>query len=218
MSKRQHEVRCQSNPNRCIIPSSKVIIDPTKCSFCNKIFCVKNAVTNHERRCLNNPNRLLEIISIKEHGLRPEKSRLGMLKYYESSENRKIQSDRMKRVAIDNPESYNSSNRGRTKQIIYNNIKFQGSWELIFYKWAEESNVLIERLNIGFSYIWNGERTYFPDFYLPELDLYIEVKGYETDRDRAKWDQFPHKLKIVRKDDINKIKNGQTLQLTDLYK
>ena len=44
-------------------------------------------------------------------------------------------------------------------------------------------------------------RNYIPDFYLPELDVYIEVKGYWTDA--AKWkmkdvcQRNPGKIKIV---------------------
>jgi predicted nuclease of restriction endonuclease-like RecB superfamily len=53
-----------------------------------------------------------------------------------------------------------------------------------------------------------GDRTYFPDFYIESLDLYVEIKGYETERDRAKWFQFPHKLVVLKLDEINQIKNG----------
>jgi hypothetical protein len=59
----------------------------------------------------------------------------------------------------------------------------------------------------GFEYEWNGTRLYFPDFYLPAFDLYVEVKGFETDRDQAKWSAFPHKLGIVRKNEIKQIEN-----------
>lgn len=44
-------------------------------------------------------------------------------------------------------------------------------------------------------------RNYIPDFYLPELDIYLEVKGYWTDA--AKWkmkdvcQRNPGKIKIV---------------------
>ena len=60
----------------------------------------------------------------------------------------------------------------------------------------------------GFPYIWNGERTYFPDFYIESLDLYVEIKGYETDRDKAKWKQFPKKLRVIKKKEINEIKKN----------
>jgi len=119
------------------------------------------------------------------------------------------------RLAVENnPESYTSSNRGRTKQVIYNGIKFQGSWELKFYQWCLDNHINCERNNTGFNYQWNGERTYFPDFYLPDYNIYVEVKGYKTERDEAKWLQFPNKLIIVEKRDIISIsKNNYRLPL-----
>jgi hypothetical protein len=43
-----------------------------------------------------------------------------------------------------------------------------------------------------------------PDFYLIESDTYVEVKGYKTEKDEAKWNQFPkhRKLKILMKEDL----------------
>lgn len=118
---------------------------------------------------------------------------------------RQKHSTSMKKAVEDNPESYTSSNRGRTKQIIYKGKKFQGGWELKFYQWCESKSIVCERNLTGFSYEWNGKRTYYPDFYLPKFDAYVEVKGYKTERDKAKWHQFPHKLLIVEKHSIYKI-------------
>ena len=61
----------------------------------------------------------------------------------------------------------------------------------------------------GFPYNWNGDRTYFPDFYLPELSEYVEVKGYKTERDVAKWQQFPNKLRLILKEDIIQIQKNE---------
>jgi len=117
-------------------------------------------------------------------------------------------SSAMKRAVELYPESYNSSNRGRTKQIIVDGIKFQGKWELEFYNWCKSNNIQIRRCLESFPYNWNGSRKYFPDFYLTELNIYTEVKGYKTGRDESKWSQFPHQLLIVQKQDIERIRNG----------
>lgn len=45
-------------------------------------------------------------------------------------------------------------------------------------------------------------------FFIKCKNLYIEIKGYETERDKAKWKQFPKKLKIVRKKEIYEIRKG----------
>lgn len=121
---------------------------------------------------------------------------------------RKKHSEAMKRAVRQNPESYTSSNRGRTKQIEYDGVKFQGQWELDFYRWAKDQDLDPKRPNRSFRYVWNGERWYHPDFYLPKLDTYVEVKGYETDRDRAKWSQFPKRLIIIKAQQIKEIRNS----------
>jgi hypothetical protein len=130
-----------------------------------------------------------------------------------TEEMRKKHSESMKKAVETNPESYTSSNRGRVKQITYDGIKFQGTWELEYYKWSISNNIKIERCEESFSYEWKGIRKYFPDFYHPDLDLYVEVKGYETDRDRAKWSQFPKKLSIIKEKDIKDIRKGCFVRL-----
>ena len=64
-----------------------------------------------------------------------------------------------------------------------------------------------------FSYEFKGAREYFPDFYLPEHDAYVEVKGYKTDKDSAKWDAMKNihdeKLLIIDKRSIFKIKDNK---------
>lgn len=130
-----------------------------------------------------------------------------------SEERRALHSTIMKNAVKTHPDSYTSSNRGRTKLIIFNNIKFQGSWELIFYKWCLDKNIEVERCKEFFEYNWNGCRKYFPDFYLPKLEIYIEVKGYITDRDRSKWSQFPKKLLVITKKDIRNIKEDCFVRL-----
>ena len=111
----------------------------------------------------------------------------------------------MKRAVEEHPESYTSSNRGRTKQIIAHGIKFQGSWELIFFEWCLSKQITISRCEQWFNYEWNGTRKYNPDFYLPDRDFYVEIKGYKTEKDEAKWSAFPHKLLIISKMEIEHI-------------
>jgi hypothetical protein len=63
-------------------------------------------------------------------------------------------------------------------------------------------------------YYWNGKwHLYFPDFFLPDHNAYIEVKGYQTDRDDAKWAHFKGTLVIVDSSVIHKL-NTMTLEET----
>lgn len=173
-----------------------------KCNFCNKEYLNKSGFSNHIRRCPANPDRIHEGLTDAGRERIRVASISGNLKKWNDPLFREKHREAMKKAVENHPESYTSSNRGRTKQIIYDNIKFQGRWELEFYMHCKTNNILIERSNEWFPYEWNGTRKYFPDFYLPEKNLYVEVKGYETDRDRAKWQAFPKRLKIITKEDI----------------
>ena len=182
-----------------------------KCNFCSKEYTSKIGLGNHVRRCPKNPER-------KHEGLTPEgRERIRQhrikqnLVQWADPEFRQLHRDSMRRAVENHPESYTTSNRGRTKQIIYDGIKFQGQLELDFYKWAKDQGFDPKRPDRAFRYFWNGERWYHPDFYIEKLATYIEVKGYETDRDRAKWKQFPEKLIIIKEQQIKQIRNGSFL-------
>lgn len=211
-SLRQHEIRCNLNQDRIIIPTSSVPICNTPCPYCKKEFNIKHALSNHIRRCGDNPDRILEIKT--DDGLQRLRN-AGYRNNVWDEEKRKKHSQIMKKAVDSNPDSFTSSNRGRTKQIVYKDIKFHGNWELEFYKWTEQFNIPCVRNKLGFKYTWNGIRTYFPDFFLPTLNKYVEVKGYMTDRDKSKWEQFPYALLIIQKNQIEKIKNKTFIELTD---
>jgi hypothetical protein len=115
----------------------------------------------------------------------------------------------MKRVVELYPDSYTKNNVvGRVRNIEYNGVKFKGSWELIVVKWFDENHIEWEHETKYFEYEWNGSRRYYPDFYLPKFDLFIEVKGYETERDREKWKSVPN-LIVLKKNEIDLIKKNQ---------
>jgi len=114
------------------------------------------------------------------------------------------------RLAIErNPEAYSANNVcGRTKIIEYRGFKLNGSWEFEVAKWLDDNNIeWTNKIKKGFEYFWDGGfHLYFPDFYLPEYNMFIEVKGYERERDRCKWSVVDN-LIILKKNEINKIRN-----------
>ena len=131
-------------------------------------------------------------------------------------ERRKVQSARMKQIVNDNPKSYSSENVcGRVKTINIvdsygNETKCLGKWEFIVSEFLNKSGLKwTNDIDEVFEYVWDGStHRYFPDFKLPDKNVYIEVKGFERERDREKWKAFPHKLIVIRKADIKKIKAG----------
>jgi hypothetical protein len=197
------------------------------CQYCNRLAKSQRSNQQHEIRCKENPSGVRVKPSYGMLGkkganqytygatcsddtrkkLSESTSELNKKRWSDPA-NRIKQSGAMKRAVENNPESYTSANRGRTKQIIVDGIKFQGQWEVDFYLWAKEAGLNPIRATKGFKYHWNGERTYFPDFYIESKDLYVEVKGYETERDRSKWSQFPEKLCIIKEKEIKQIREG----------
>lgn len=172
------------------------------CPHCNKEYNNKSGYSNHVRRCPKNSNRVHEGLTEAGRERIKQATKQNNLTKWKDPAFRLKHKEAMRQAVENNPESYTSSNRGRTKQIIFDGIKFQGRWELEFYQYCKASNIQIERSNEWFEYEWHGTRKYFPDFYLPGNDLYVEVKGYETERDQAKWSAFPKKLRIIKKEDI----------------
>src|SRR5690606_23086156 len=114
-------------------------------------------------------------------------------------------------------DSYSCNNVcGRTKlfDIVDSfgiDTKVNGGWERTLCEYLNNynikwTNIITEK----FLYEWNNKtRRYYPDFYLIDYDCYIEVKGYERDRDLAKWNSFPKKLLIIKANEIKQIKKGE---------
>lgn len=113
-------------------------------------------------------------------------------------------SQKMKQVVADNPLSYSSHNVcGRSKKVVYNGNKFHSTWEVNVAIWLDAHEVIWQRDVTPIPYQWNDRwHLYFPDFYLPDFDLYVEVKGYETERDLCKWEALKDRLIVVRNNDI----------------
>ena len=73
-----------------------------------------------------------------------------------------------------------------------------GGWELKVAKYMDERKINWSKSKEHFTYIFEEkEHEYFPDFYLKDYDLFIEVKGQTMPKDLEKWKQFPRKLQII---------------------
>jgi len=79
------------------------------------------------------------------------------------------------------------------KHIKYKNIWFRSTWEANFAKWLTLSNIkwLYEQKTFDL-----GKTNYTPDFYLPEFNCYIEIKGWWR-RDAKR------KFKLFKKNYLN---------------
>jgi len=73
----------------------------------------------------------------------------------------------------------------------YKNTWMRSSWESKFAKWCDGSNIEWEYEPKAFDLILNQrKRIYIPDFYLPEFDCWIEVKGWWRPKAKKKFNKF----------------------------
>jgi len=85
-------------------------------------------------------------------------------------------------------------------------VCFRSSYELAYAKYLDSQKILwyyeIETFDLG-------DTTYTPDFYLPQLDKFIEVKGYMYKEAKDKIDkfqeQYPWNLEIISGEHLKKL-------------
>jgi len=81
-----------------------------------------------------------------------------------------------------NSPTFGKTTHGRFGR--YKNIFMRSSWELNFAKWCDLSGI---KWKYEYKTFDLGSTTYTPDFYLPEFDCYIEIKGYWRDDAKKKF-------------------------------
>lgn len=98
---------------------------------------------------------------------------------------------------------FSSTNRvylnGSRKTIKYNNIILESTWELKLAKWLDNKNIVWERPK---PIVWldnkNKKRLYYPDFYIPSLDLYVDPKNpYCMEKDKIKMEIISKLITII---------------------
>lgn len=112
---------------------------------------------------------------------------------------------------------------GRCKKIQFKSrfagvVTVDGTWEFELASYFETNNIKWARNKKRFLYNneKNVESYYTPDFYLPDQNIFIEVKGYETQKDRCKWKYFTEVLYVFKLNEIKKIK--QNICLNDVLR
>ena len=203
------------------------------CQYCGKKCKNLNSLIQHEIRCKANPDKIdmsyikpghskghkgtNQFIKAKELGLeipivtnetREKLSNIWKGKHH-TEESKKKLSESMKNAVIKYPDSYSSSNvNGRVKHYQYNGYILDGTWEVEVAKYLDSKNIKWEKPSKGFEYEWNNSsHIYFPDFYLPDYNYYIEVKGYQRERDIHKWNVVDN-LIIIKENEINEIRKN----------
>lgn len=200
------------------------------CQFCGKFCKNKNSLCNHERLCKLNPNRQISSFVAynktathvawnkgltAETDARVRRNGESLHKYYEANPNLKrkplTEEHRAKISATINNKVTNGTwhaSLARNMHYTYRGIDLHGMWEVRFAEWLDTNNIEWRRPSENFPYTFDGVlHQYTPDFYLIDSKTYIEIKGYKTNKDQAKWDQFPADkiLKVLMAEDLLKL-------------
>lgn len=202
------------------------------CKFCNQERKNANSLRNHERLCKSNPDRQTTVFqdinfqrnqtNISNQYIKARK--LGLPEPSVSDETRR----KLSIAVSQRTDEWNKENGKRVSETInrkvkegtwhtslakhmhvdYNGIDLHGTWELLYARYLDANNIKWIRNKDSFEYTFDGkQRRYTPDFYLIEDDVYIEIKGYKTEKDDAKWSQFPshRKLIVLMKEELTQL-------------
>ena len=116
-------------------------------------------------------------------------------------------------------EEQSLKNRGgKCKWFEYAGQKLQGTWELNVAKKLDELSIKWKKLAVHGD-VWKYEldgktKSYTPDLYLIEEDIYLEIKGYWWGNDKSKMEavreQHPDKkLFVIEKEEYGRIVRGE---------
>ena len=84
----------------------------------------------------------------------------------------------------------------------------KSSWEIKFAKWLDANNIQWEYESFRFQL--PNKRHYVPDFYIPKLHVFVEVKGYMTEYDVYKLNSFTKAGFVIHViDDVNNLSIGK---------
>jgi len=165
------------------------------CKFCNKE-CIKRSHKNHEFRCPLNINRVYkngmlgkkgsnQYIKAKENGLEKpiyDFSKRGLHGCFAWTTEQR--SDNAKKHNFGGyRENSGHSKKYKVLDSFGKQTTLQSSYELLCAK-------ILDNLNIKWfrpSYLKYNDKKYFPDFYLPNFDIYLDPKNnYKALQDEKK--------------------------------
>lgn len=213
-----------------------VVDNETVCKFCNKVCKNPNSQRNHSRLCKLNPEKQNTYFATNQEEINELKKANGVSNHYTKAKSlglpppqiteetrSKLSSNAKNKTKEEREASARKASKTIRKKVEdgtwhtslakdmhyeYNGVDLHGKWELNYAMWLDINNVKWERCSRSFDYIFEGKcRKYTPDFFLTDQNVYVEIKGYKTKKDEAKWNQFPadYFLQILLKEDLIKL-------------
>lgn len=121
------------------------------CQFCGKSFTTKEGKSVHEKFCSENPNKL---ICIGHPHTEKSKKKLSEI-----------------------AKANNFGGWHTSKSFEYNGIKLDSKYEVEVAKSLDENKITWERPDCFIWHLNEEEHRYYPDFYLPEYNVYLDPKN-----------------------------------------
>lgn len=190
------------------------------CRFCDRECQTTQSLAQHQSRCKNNPKRVdpsswatgnRKGIPSWNAGLKNDprcklsdasKQKLSKIA---SERKQSVETNLKRKTTIDKKVKSGEWHTSLASKMYktYAGEIFHGSWEVAYAKFLDSVGTSWDRNTRSFSYEFEGkQRRYTPDFYLPLEDVYVEIKGYKTEKDDAKWKQFPERLVVLMKEEL----------------
>ena len=192
-------------------------IKPIECSICGRKISRCNYET-HYNSCLKKKNekdkpKLINILKKRRiawnKGLTKETNKIifdQAVKYSITQKGRIVSEEAKIKLRKALKESIKTGGyrkgSGRGKSGWYKGYWCDSTYELAFVIYNIDHNIKFKRNTEKFPYEYNNEtHNYIPDFILPD-GSYIEIKGFNTEKDIFKHKSFPYKLKVLMKNDL----------------
>jgi hypothetical protein len=106
-----------------------------------------------------------------------------------------------KLVSINSSSNPNCGGETNYKRYIYNDILMDSSWEVDLAKWLDSQNIKwIRDKKVYFTWKDSTGKTkrYHPDFYLTDLDIYLDPKNkFLMEKDKEKLDFVRKEYKVT---------------------
>jgi len=186
---------------------NKTKIGGWKCTICGEIFKTRKQLQEHRKlkhvKQIWNKGLTKETNSSLKNASNKIKENFqsNLQKYGWKINPKSIEKARLKQI-----ENYKKNPRQinpRGKAGWYKGMWCDSSWELAYILWCENHNVSLKRCINSLPYYYKGRLHYYtPDFEINgEI---IEIKGYCSDKDKAKIKQYPN-IKVLYKNDLQPI-------------
>lgn len=213
-----------------------VVDNEIVCRFCGKVCKNSNSQRNHSRLCKSNPGKQNTYFATNQKEVNELKKANGVSNHYtkarqlgllppqitEETRNKLSSNAKNKTKEVRDLSAKKSSDTiskkilegtwhtyySSAKKCKYKDVQLDSSWELKYAIWLDESNIKWIRCKERFPYVFEGKpHFYIPDFFLCGTKEYIEIKGFKTNKDESKWNQFPKELvlKVLLKEDLIKL-------------